>query len=130
MSRDKGNKRERQAREIFEDAGFAVEKASPERYGRTDWFHLFDFMAVRPDQLWFLQVKSGSAEMITEITEWAGENAPESLNCGVVVVHKREGWRLVKAKPAGDTYRTVCDERKLECKMGVGLTEYLHDGSE
>lgn len=134
MSRRKGNKRERQAREIYAEAGFAVEKAVAERYGRTDFFGLFDFMAVRSDTFRFVQVKGGSASGIGEINEWAAEHCPTGVNCEFAVYYKKEGWRLVRALPDQGSYTTVYDERKDEdvgphvdtpLNLGEGLTEFL-----
>lgn len=133
-TRSKGNKRERQAREIYERAGFVVEKASPERYGRSDWYSHWDGMAVRSDAIHMFQVKSTNAEGIYGAAEWAAENAPSCMECEYAVYHANEGWRLLRIIPEDESYTCVYDERKDDdvdsnypdkLNMGEGLTRFL-----
>lgn len=132
-NRRKGNTRERQAREIYENAGFAVEKAVPERYGRTDFFGLFDFMATRSDSFRLVQVKGGEASGIREVIEWACENTPENVESEYTVYYKNEGWRLVRCQD-DHTHTTVYDEREDRSvgpyvdtpkNLGEGLEAFL-----
>jgi len=135
VSRSKGSRRDREAREVFEDAGFVTEKSVPAKYGRTDWFGgLFDFMAARPGTAFRLvQVKGGSASGIREMVEWAGSNLPTNVEAEYAVYYKQEGWRLVRTDVDG-SYATLYDERKDDdvgpnvdtpLNLGEGLTRYL-----
>lgn len=126
-NRQKGYRRERQAVEIYEAAGYAVEKSVSQRHGRTDWFGHFDMMAVRPDDLRLSQIKSNAALGIADINEWARKHAPAFVNFDMLVAHDREGWRLIELDPDGDTYSVTVDERELDCQMGENVTAYLSD---
>jgi len=128
-NRDKGYRREVKTREVYEDAGFEIEKFVSERFGRTDGFGWVDFIAVRSDQMRFVQVKSNSAAGLGEIAEWAAENAPENLYCDEVVWHDSEGARLLECSPEYSRNRNVAvDERDSACNMGDELREYLSAG--
>lgn len=125
-NRKKGYRREAKAKEVYENAGFATEKFVSERYGRTDGFGWVDFLAVRPDCVRFVQVKSGQASDVTKIAEWADEHAPENLHCDEVVWYDREGARLLECSTEHSRNRRVAvDERAEDCLMGEALTAYL-----
>lgn len=124
-SRQKGYRRERQAADIYQEAGYAVEKSVSQRHGRTDWFNHFDMMAVRPDELRLSQIKSNVASGIGDINEWARENAPLVIQFDLLVAHDNQGWRLLELHPEKDSHEVVVDEREQTCKMGELVTEYL-----
>lgn len=125
-SRDKGNRRERQAVAIYERAGFDVERATAGGFQSPDYFDLFDFMAAKPDApIHFVQVKSNVA---AGIETWAAEAAAfarPGVTVEMVVCHDREGWRLLT--PVADGTVTPVDEREQECAMGDGLAKWLDD---
>lgn len=125
MSKKKGDRRERQAREHYEAAGYTVERAQGTRYDRSDWYNHFDLMAFRPDGLVFIQVKSNQASGVQEMLAWVREHSPPGIRYDVAVCHDREGWRLLRLVPDADTYEVVVDEREKDCEMGELLTEYL-----
>lgn len=134
----KGRKKDKEAREIFKDAGYTVEKSTPMTYGRTDWWGLFDFMAVSPRGVHFVQVKSAkNVSGISEMAAWYEEHAPESLTCEYLIYHDNEGWRRIVIDPDSDgktAYRTAYDERKddrvqphvgTDYNLGDGMIEHL-----
>lgn len=132
MSRRKGNERERQARKIYESAGFKTEKAVDERWGSTDLFGQFDHLAVRPDAIHFVQVKPKSAEGVGDMERWVAENGYENATHEFAVYHSGEGWRLVRV--GADGHETVYDEREDDrvgtnqhtpLNIGEGLAEFL-----
>jgi len=125
--KQKGDRRERQAVELYERAGYKVERCHGVRWGRTDWYGHFDLMAVRPDRFRFIQVKSNAASGINEINQWAEMWAPDAIQYDMLVCHDREGWRLIRCWPEGDTYTTVVDERDMDCQMGDGVADHLSD---
>lgn len=130
MSHKKGVRRERQARSIYKKAGYETEKSVGERYGRSDFFGKFDFMAVSPERVKFVQVKPKSASGIREMIEWAAENLPPYIDAEYAVYHDREGWRLIRAQPEEGSYTTLCDGRDHDKNMGVALAEFLNSEGE
>lgn len=131
MSRSKGAKAEREYESAYQQAGFKTERSVGQRWGRTDWFGLFDVMCVHPDHpVRFAQVKSNQAAGIHDCFETAERLLPDAhADVEYAVRHDREGWRLMRPYYDGDrlTYRTVLDERKQDCNMGEGLAAFLRD---
>lgn len=126
MSKQKGDKNERRARETYEDAGFEVENPNYSRYGNTDYYGLFDFMAIRGDRLVFAQVKTNSAQGVRGWMEDASELVPDGVELHFLVYHDYQGFRLMM--PNGPpSYKTVVDERKSSCNWGEELLEFLED---
>lgn len=121
----KGDRRERQARKIYENAGYTVQPFYGRPYGETDGFGLFDLVALKagyPPR--FIQVKSNRARGVTDWSTKASEVLPEWHSVGAMVVcYDGEGWRLIRLN--GDGYRTVYDGRKDDAAMADGLTDYL-----
>lgn len=125
-NRKKGYRRESQTKEIYADAGFEIEKFVSERYGRTDGFGWVDFIAVRPDEMRFVQVKSNAARGVAEVAEWESEHAPDNLHCDMVVWYDSEGARLLECGTQHSRNRRVAvDEREQDCNMGGALLQHL-----
>lgn len=129
MSRAKGNRREREACAIYEATGFRTERAVQAHYGtRSDFFGLFDVMAIHPTGAFhFAQVKSNRAEGIREWMVEAQALVPDWVTLDFLVCTDGKGWRLMRPHD-GDTdgsYRTVCDERDIDCNMGDALEAAL-----
>jgi Holliday junction resolvase len=126
-ARSKGNRRERQAVEIYERAGYLVETPNYQRYENTDYWNLFDLMATRRDQLvTFAQVKANRAVGIRSFADdCAAWFDLDRVDIAMLVCHDREGWRLLK--PAIEhTYTTVVDERDYtDGEMGDYVAAYL-----
>lgn len=127
MSRKKGNKREREAREFYEDAGYTTERSQGTRWDRSDWWGHFDLMAMSPDELRFAQVKSQEASGIYDIIGWARQWGAPNVKFDMLVCHDREGWRLLRLLPEDETYTCVVDERDTDGNMGDGVVAYLAD---
>lgn len=121
----KGQRRERQAREIYEQAGYIVQPFYGRAYGETDGFSHFDLVALRDDALVeFVQVKSNRAKGIKNMQHEIGDWFPfGSAIARYLVCHDREGWRLLSVMP--DKHMVVADERDQDCAMGEGITAYL-----
>lgn len=124
MSKKKGDRRELRVYKMLEKAGFEVESPNYSRYENTDFFNLFDLMAIRKDdKLHYIQVKSGSARNINEFVEKCSEFIPyQHTRLEYWVYHKREGWRIIKIEKNG--YKTVYDGRKDELDMDEGPVEF------
>lgn len=127
MSKKKGDRRERLARELFTESGFYVENPNFSRFGNKDFYNLHDFMAVHPEfKVIFVQVKSGSASGINEYIEKCSEMFPsEHTLIYYMVYHKREGWRLIEIDLTEQTRVVVVDERETTDNMGTQVQEYL-----
>jgi len=121
----KGARRERQAVEIYRDAGFTAYSPETTQYGENDILGRFDLVAVRPGaKPRFVQVKSNEARGIRALE--ADLQAWFPLSYAVAqyaVAHDREGWRLITVYPDG--HETVYDGRTDETNMGDGLRDYL-----
>lgn len=129
MGKKKGDRRERQAKEILEEAGWQVCTPNYDRYRNTDFFNAFDLMAMRPEEKpKFIQVKSNRAEGIQDFVERVREFVNfRSVSVEYWICHDNEGWRVLDILPenmqGNRTYRTVLDERDLDCNMGQHLVE-------
>lgn len=129
----KGARKDKEARQIYESAGFVTEKSTPMKYGRTDWFGgLFDFMATRTDSFRLVQVKSKKAAGVSEMSAWARWHTPPVIRCEFLVYHDGGYWRLVQTTDHG--HETVYDEREDDrvgtnqhtpLNIGEGLAEFL-----
>jgi hypothetical protein len=117
-AKEKGDRREREARQLLEASGYTVETPNYTRFQNTDYFNLFDMMAFKPDaRPLFIQVKSNRAAGINQFVDDCGALIPfEHVNVEFWVCHTREGWRLLRI--TADGYETLLDERKHDGTMG------------
>jgi hypothetical protein len=121
MSKQKGDRRERQAREILESAGYKVETPNstpyPQPYG-VDFFGLFDFMAFKEDEKpIFGQVKSNGFRGIRSFPNDCQEHQVpfEYVRVQYWTCYDGEGWRIADINMNG--YDTVYDEREYDEKV-------------
>lgn len=133
MSKSKGDRRERQAKEILEAVGYTVETPNstpyPQPYG-VDFFGVFDFMAFKDgEKPLFGQVKSNVARNIRSFSDNCNEMQVPFDNVDVEfwVCHDDDGsgnggWRIIKISENG--HETVFDERDLDVNMGEGAKEF------
>ena len=121
----KGTRREQQACEIYENAGYTTYRPATVQFGENDVFGLFDVIAVDPSRKpRYVQVKSNGARGIRQWTKDVCALMPlEHAVCEFAVPYDREGWRLLEVDRDGPT--AVYDERDRDVKMGEGLTNYL-----
>jgi hypothetical protein len=124
----KGSRRERQAVEIYQDAGYTAYSPENSQYGENDILGRFDLVAVKPGfRVEFVQVKSNEARGIRsmefDLQAWFPLG---HATCRYAVCHDREGWRLITVYPDG--HETVYDGRTDETNMGDGLTAFLAGG--
>ena len=126
MGKAKGDRRERQAREILEDAGWTVETPNYTRWENTDFWNLFDNMAGRGDEVRFVQVKANTTDgCLKEIKNNAGflPYLTDAVNVEVWICHDREGWRIQRL--TNDGWQVIHDERPLDCNMGEHVTNNI-----
>lgn len=114
MSKAKGDRRERQARSVLEEAGYNTESPNSTPYQQqvVDFFEVFDIMAVRPGEpVLFIQVKSNAARGIRTFHEKCVEQKIPFNNVKVEfwVCHDGDGWRIFDIDENG--HNKVYDER-------------------
>lgn len=121
----KGTRREREACELYERAGYTTYRPATVQYGENDVFGLFDLVAVdKGRKPRFVQVKSNAARGIKEwVAEVQALMPPEWTVSEFLVCHDREGWRLIQ--PVGESWSVVWDGREYDDTMGDGLVEFL-----
>lgn len=121
----KGTRRERQAVDIYQQAGYATYRPATVQYGENDIFGLFDVLAVSPrhDHVRGVQVKSNTAAGIVAWTRhtWLWRRLGWTTEYAVPV--DGEGWRLLDCTDSGQ--QCVYDGRDNGKNMGDGLIEYL-----
>lgn len=126
----KGKRRERQAAEIYEAAGWRTFRPQESPYGETDIFGLYDMVAIHPNRHTdWVQVKAtntGRGAQGVEAFAEASTFLPANNTAVYLVCYDREGWRWLWCN--GGDYDTEVDERELDCRMGEGVTEYLRTG--
>lgn len=130
MTNEKGRRRERQAREIHEYAGYECQPFRETRYREGDGFGHFDFIAVHPERKpRFVQVKSNRGSGIGEICAFARRQLPwpQFVEVDLAVCHDREGWRVLQPLESKG-HHTVLDERRMSRPMGEGYAEALRAG--
>jgi Holliday junction resolvase len=129
----KGDRREREAVNLYQQAGWATYRPATVQYGENDVFGLFDLLAVNPSQrsVHGVQVKSNRA---TGINDWSRQTwlwRRLGWRTFYLVPVDSKGWRLIEAKAVRDglpNYSTVVDERDMDCGMGEAVTAYLSQG--
>lgn len=131
MSKKKGDRRERDAVEIYNGAGYRCERAVQANYGtRSDWFGMFDIMAMAPGTDFRLaQVKSNTASGVQDWMRRVERLLPPGLEADFLVCHDRQGWRMLRPVEGDQSYETVVDERKMDCNMGEGVRDWLKNSS-
>lgn len=121
----KGARRERQAKAVLNQAGYAVYRPETAMYGENDPWGLFDLLAIAPHRpLRAIQVKSNRAQ---GVRSWARHTRLWRAHGFVTeywVCHDREGWRVIQCREAGKRV-VVVDERKHECRMGNVVIDWL-----
>lgn len=107
-TKEKGNRNERKAVDRLETQGYKTERPVETRYNRTDFFNLFDIIAVKEDSIKFIQVKSNQARGQREIAK-KSTFVPSFVDVEMWVWHDREGWRIKQLQDDG--WKTILDER-------------------
>lgn len=125
----KGSRREREAVELYQQAGYATYRPATVQYGENDVFGLYDILAIRPEGPFRMcQVKSNRA---TGIRSWCRHTSLWRSH-GVVTEYlvpvDSQGWRLIRA--TDDGHETVVDEREADCAMGELVVQELSEGDD
>ena len=132
MSTAKGTRREQEACEYMQRAGYATYRPATVQFGENDIFGLFDVLAVAPDlPLRAVQVKSnravGRRSWFDHTQLWRAHGFVTEL----WVCHDHEGWRVIRCDtdPAdgGVRHRVVYDGRDSNASMGDTLVQWIKD---
>ena len=123
----KGSRREREAVDLWQRAGFATYRPATVRFGENDIFGLFDVLAVSPrhDAVHGVQVKSNRA---TGIQKWARHTAlwrALGWRTFYAVPVDNSGWRILEVPDVMKTAASVVDERDRDCAMGQRVVDWL-----
>lgn len=123
----KGKRREREAAELYERAGYETFRPQESKFGETDMFGLFDLVAVQQGQyVRFAQVKSNKASGIEAWMKEVVADFPVSTAAfDFLVCHDRQGWRLFEVGLQDNA--PLVDERSMDCQMGEGVVEWLSE---
>lgn len=97
--RQKGKRRELQARKILEEEGYLVEKKNTSRWQSEDFWQTFDILAIKPDgsEIRLVQVKSNRSDFYKakkEVKKWAKDNNITNIKCEVWLKEDYKNWRL------------------------------------
>lgn len=125
MGKSKGDRRERECRNLLKMLGYNVESPNYTRYGNTDFWNLFDVMAGNGDRLVFVQVKSNSTG---GALKKIGNNVgflPESIEKEIWVCYDRDGWRVLRL--VDGEWVEVVDGRDYIGNMGDGVLKDYRD---
>jgi len=137
--RKKGNLTEREAVEIYEQAGLhPVDRVGSTAGGRrmTDAFGHVDIIALGEDHVRFVQAKTNTGIGVRDFVEWAAATLPDFIVADFLVRHDGEPkgpasipprWRVQKPYVTDEvSYRTVVDERKDGVPTdGAGVVQWL-----
>lgn len=129
----KGDRREREAVSLYQQAGWATYRPATVQYGENDVFGLFDLLAASPSHgaVHAVQVKSNRA---AGINAWARQTwlwRRLGWRTFYLVPVDNQGWRLVE--PHEDSkgrliLESRVDERDMTLDMGEAVTAYLSQG--
>lgn len=128
MSRVKGNRREREAREFYESAGYWVYSPPNQQFCDTDVWGLFDLVCFRvtDGSMRFVQVKSNGASGVREWMQQAHHfEDVQNVTVDFLVPHDGVGWRLLQTTDDERAYTCLLDERNKDCDMGDVVTKHL-----
>lgn len=127
----KGSRREREAVELYQRAGYATYRPATVRFGENDIFGLFDLLAVSPSdsRVHAVQVKSNRAAGIRAWTRHTALWRRLGWRTLYFVPVDNEGWRVIECDPSSDAFGSPrvqkVDERMRKVPMGEGVVEYL-----
>lgn len=124
-TRGKGDRHERQAKNLLEDEGYNVHKKVNNNWDNGDIFELFDLIAVRPNRKpVFIQVKTnGTAGELGTTLEEAKEILDTShIDLEYWIKYDYQGWRVLRSKNGND-WDEIFDARSTDNEIGKTVVE-------
>lgn len=127
--RAKGNRIERKAEDRLHEQGYNTARMPHTRYGDSDFFNLFDIVAMKPGAPFKLvQVKSNSPPNLEEFKKEALEITPlKHAEIEVWVRYDREGWKVRKLNRETKKWSVLCNATKNDKKVGKTLKKALNE---
>jgi|APHM01.1.fsa_nt_gi hypothetical protein len=122
MNRHKGDKNERECKNLLKEAGWTVHKKTNNKYDNGDIFGLIDVIATKKDKKpLYIQVKTNTtAGAMKKLSEAQFMNK-KHMNIQVWVRHDRKGWRIKKLGEEG--WKQPLDERENNSNIGREVVE-------
>ncbi len=115
-SKRKGDRREREAKELLEEQGYRVSKSVHSRFGETDFLGLFDLIAAKISELKFIQVKcnkaQGKKELENEIRDSLPAPKTDWIHYELWIRYDYSGWRKLRYSPFKEKFVEVYDGRE------------------
>jgi Holliday junction resolvase len=128
-TRAKGNRIERKAEDRLEDQGYNTARKNNSRYGASDFYNLYDIVAVKPGEpVKFIQVKANSFPNLTDFKHESKDIIPEEhAEVELWCHHDRVGWEVRRLNRIKKEWVTLVDERDHDCKIGEKLKKVLNE---
>jgi len=92
---NKGNRYEKEARDLLIEEGYLVDRKNWSRYASKDFFTLFDILAIGKHTR-LIQVKTNASDFYKarkEIGMWLSENTIKGISFEVWLREPRKAWR-------------------------------------
>lgn len=120
--RSKGDRNERECKNLLIEAGWHVHKKVNNQYDSGDIWGLFDIIATKKgEKPLYIQVKSNrSSGALKELSEATFLNR-DHMDLQVWIRHDRQGWRIKKL--GEDGWKQPVDERDENCNIGEKVVE-------
>jgi len=120
--RSKGDKNERECKNLLKNAGWTVHKKTNNRYDSGDIWTVFDVIAAKNgEKPLYIQVKTNRTSGALKEIKDADYINSEYMNIQLWVRHDREGWRIKKL--GEDGWKQPLDEREKDCRIGEEVVE-------
>lgn len=121
----KGDRHERQAKNLLKRLGFNVHKKLDTQYDSSDMFGLFDLIALKPgEKPLFIQVKTnGTGGELGNTLQKARELTDLShVTLEYWIKYDYEGWRVLRSENGND-WDEIFDGRKTPDNIGETVIE-------
>jgi len=124
--RAKGNRIERKAENLLNDAGYRTARMQHTRYGDNDFFNLYDIAAVQPDKpVKFIQVKSNQQPNLQEFKKETLETVGLEAQVEIWTHYDRKGWKIRRLNRMNKEWETLVDERNADSTIGTEVKKYF-----
>jgi len=112
-TRQKGNRIERKAEDRLQNNGYRTARMPHTRYGDSDFYNLYDIIAVKPDApLKMVQVKTNQFSKLEKYLQQSLETTPEK-HCIIEywVWHDYKGWEIRRLNREKKKWEKILDQR-------------------
>jgi len=124
--RAKGNRIERKAKNLLNDAGYRTARMQHTRYGDNDFFNLYDITAVQPGKpVKFIQVKSNQQPNLQEFKKETLETVGLEAQVEIWTHYDRKGWEIRRLNRMNKEWETLVDERNADSTIGTEVKKHF-----